>query len=47
MAMSEPPMVTLTIEGVEVTVPKGTMVLEAAKRAGVLIPHYCYPRVFP
>ncbi|MDH5805412.1 MAG: 2Fe-2S iron-sulfur cluster-binding protein, partial [Gemmatimonadota bacterium] len=28
-------MVTLTIEGVEVTVPKGTMVIEAAKQAGV------------
>jgi NADH-quinone oxidoreductase subunit G len=34
--------VTLTIEGVKVTVPKGTMILEAAKQAGVLIPHYCY-----
>ncbi len=40
--MADQPMVTLTIEGVEVTVPKGTMVLEAAKQAGVLIPHYCY-----
>ena len=34
--------VTLTIDGVEVTVPKGTMILEAAKQAGVVIPHYCY-----
>ena len=40
MANSE--LVTLTIEGVEVTVPRGTTVLEAAKQAGVLIPHYCY-----
>lgn len=34
--------VTLKIEGVDVTVPRGTTVLEAAKRAGILIPHYCY-----
>jgi NADH-quinone oxidoreductase subunit G len=40
--MAERELVTLTIEGVEVTVPKGTMILEAAKQAGVLIPHYCY-----
>jgi NADH-quinone oxidoreductase subunit G len=37
-----PPQVTLTIEGAEVTVPRGTTILDAAKRAGVLIPHYCY-----
>jgi NADH-quinone oxidoreductase subunit G len=36
------PQVTLTIEGAPVTVPKGTTILEAAKQAGVLIPHYCY-----
>jgi NADH-quinone oxidoreductase subunit G len=35
-------MVTLTIEGREVEVPEGTSILEAGKRAGVLIPHYCY-----
>ncbi len=35
-------MVNLTIEGRPVTVPEGTMLLEAAKTAGVLIPHYCY-----
>jgi NADH-quinone oxidoreductase subunit G len=34
--------VTLTIEGRQVTVPEGTTILEAAKHAGVLIPHYCY-----
>ena len=34
--------VTLTIDGVEVSAPKGMTVLEAAKRAGVVIPHYCY-----
>lgn len=40
--MAEQDLVTLTIEGVEVSVPKGTTVLEAAKQAGILIPHYCY-----
>ena len=34
--------VTLTIEGRQVTVPAGTSILEAAKYAGVLVPHYCY-----
>ena len=29
-----PPQVTLTIEGAQVTVPRGTMILEAAKQAG-------------
>ncbi|OGU00231.1 MAG: hypothetical protein A2085_01865 [Gemmatimonadetes bacterium GWC2_71_10] len=35
-------LVKLTIDGVPVEVPKGTSVLEAAKLAGVLVPHYCY-----
>jgi len=34
--------VTLTIDGVEVTVPEGTKVLDAAQRAGVVVPYYCY-----
>ena len=34
--------VNLTIEGRPVSVPAGTSILEAAKYAGVLIPHYCY-----
>jgi NADH-quinone oxidoreductase subunit G len=32
----------LTIDGVEVTVEAGTNVLEAARQAGVEVPHYCY-----
>ncbi|HUF31196.1 MAG TPA: molybdopterin-dependent oxidoreductase [Gemmatimonadaceae bacterium] len=40
--MAESTGVTLTIEGRAVTVPAGTSILEAAKLAGVLIPHYCY-----
>ena len=34
--------VTLTIDGQEVTVPKGTTILEAAKTVGEVVPHYCY-----
>jgi NADH-quinone oxidoreductase subunit G len=40
--MADAPMVTLTVEGREVQVPAGTSILEAAKLAGVLVPHYCY-----
>jgi len=32
----------LTIDGIEVEVPDGTNVLEAAKKVGVVIPHFCY-----
>jgi NADH-quinone oxidoreductase subunit G len=35
-------LVNLTIEGRAVSVPEGTSILEAAKTAGVLVPHYCY-----
>ncbi|MBX5485055.1 NADH-quinone oxidoreductase subunit G [Mycolicibacterium hassiacum DSM 44199] len=34
-------MVTLTIDGVEVTVPKGTLVIRAAELIGVQIPRFC------
>lgn len=34
--------VTLTIDGREVTVPKGTTVLEAAKAIGIEIPTFCW-----
>src|SRR5215211_6349250 len=41
--MAEPATsVNLTIEGRQISVPAGTSILEAAKAAGVLIPHYCY-----
>src|SRR6266568_273090 len=35
-------LVTLTIDDLPISVPKGTLVIEAAKQAGVLVPHYCY-----
>ena len=34
--------VTLTIDGREITVPKGTTILQAAKEVGKDVPHYCY-----
>ena len=37
-----PESVTLTIDGQEVTVPKGTSILHAAERVGTQVPHYCY-----
>ncbi|MFN4895950.1 MAG: 2Fe-2S iron-sulfur cluster-binding protein [Pseudomonadota bacterium] len=37
-----PEMVTLTIDGKQVQVPKGTNLIEAAKTAGIEVPHYCY-----
>ena len=40
--------VRLTIDGVQVTVPKGTLVIEAARQMGVMIPHFCYhPKLTP
>ena len=47
VAPANPGMVTLTIEGREVIVPPGTNLIEAAKTAGVLIPHYCYHPSLP
>lgn len=40
-------LVNLTVDGVAVAVPKGTPIIEAAKQAGVLVPHYCYHPSLP
>lgn len=37
-----PGMVNATIDGIPVTVPQGTNIIEAAKAVGVDIPFYCY-----
>jgi len=37
-----PDLVTLTIDGQQVSVPKGTLIVEAAKRANIEIPVFCY-----
>ena len=34
--------VTLTIDGRQLSVPKGTTVLKAAIEAGIQVPYYCY-----
>ncbi len=48
MADSTPETVRLTIDGTTVAVPKGTLVIEAARRVGVMIPHFCYhPKLKP
>ena len=35
-------MISLTIDGVQVQVPQGSMVLEAARQAGIRIPTLCF-----
>ncbi len=35
-------LINLTIDGTPLSVPKGTLLIEAAKQAGVLVPHSCY-----
>ncbi len=41
-ASERPNTVTLTIDGIEVTVPAGTLVVEAARLAGIEVPVFCY-----
>ena len=40
--MADAAPITLTIDGREVTVPRGTNVLEAARAAGIEISYFCY-----
>jgi NADH-quinone oxidoreductase subunit G len=35
-------LVTLTIDGIEVKVPEGTLIVDAAKKVGIDIPIFCY-----
>src|SRR5438094_9158201 len=43
-----PELVTLTIDDVEVSVPRGTGMVETAAAAGIEIPVFCYePRLGP
>lgn len=42
MAEAKSETVTLTIDGQEVTVPKGTTIFQAAEELGISIPHFCY-----
>ncbi|HVE12396.1 MAG TPA: 2Fe-2S iron-sulfur cluster-binding protein [Elusimicrobiota bacterium] len=40
--MAERKLATFTLDGKTVSLPEGTPVIEAAKQAGLEIPHYCY-----
>jgi NADH-quinone oxidoreductase subunit G len=40
-AVRPPDGVTVTIDGFEITVPKGTLVIRAAERLGIQIPRFC------
>ncbi len=41
-------MITLTIDGIQVTVPEGTNIVDAAKKAGIDVPVFCYhPKMHP
>jgi NADH-quinone oxidoreductase subunit G len=37
-----PDLVTVTIDGQKITVPKGTLIIEAATQLGVDVPRFCY-----
>ena len=46
--MSTPELVTVTVDGAEVQVPRGSGVVETALAAGIEIPVFCYePRLGP
>src|SRR5204863_6422113 len=48
MATTTTESVRLTIDGISISVPKGTLVIEAARLVGVQIPHFCYhPKLKP
>jgi NADH-quinone oxidoreductase subunit G len=38
---TKPDLVTLTIDGIEISVPKGTLVIRAAEQLGIEIPRFC------
>ncbi len=41
-------MVTVSIDGKSIEVPEGTLVIEAARQVGVMVPHFCYhPKLEP
>ena len=42
IAPPKPDLITVNVDGREIAVPKGTNMIEAARLAGVDVPHYCY-----
>src|SRR5580692_11814411 len=48
IASSPPETVTVTVDGTEIAAKPGELIIEAAERAGVFIPRFCYhPRMEP
>ena len=50
MTVTEPSvdLITLSIDDVEVSVPKGTLVIRAAEQLGIAIPRFCdHPLLAP
>ena len=41
-AAPKPDLITVNVDGRDVSVPKGTNVIEAARQVGVDVPYYCY-----
>src|SRR5579884_2629367 len=47
-AQAAPDMVNVTVDGIKVAVPKGTLVIDAAFKAGADVPYFCHhPRLSP
>lgn len=42
IAPTKPELITVNVDGREISVPKGTNMIEAAFKAGVDVPYYCY-----
>ena len=43
-----PNLLTVTIDGIRTEVPEGTLVIEAARQVGIMVPHFCYhPKLEP
>ena len=42
IAPPKPDLITVNIDGREIAVPKGTNMIEAARRLGIEVPHFCY-----
>jgi NADH-quinone oxidoreductase subunit G len=42
METNKAPLVKLTIDGTQISAPKGMNLIDAARAAGIEIPHYCY-----
>src|SRR5215471_11369855 len=40
--MAEQKLVTLTVDGKQLTAPAGTLLIEACKRVGIEVPSFCY-----